>query len=484
MIAIQIKKKLRSLWKSKPMVKILLLIPFIVLFPVILSAGFFLDQILLTIFPGDDPFQKFSELLFYYFFIDFIMRFFMQRLPDFSFSHYLILSIKKSRIIHYFMGLSFLSLFNVIPFYFVIIFTFKYIIPVISLSGGVIWAVTIISLILLSHFLTIYLKIKSFINPFLALLILIIPGTCFYMEYNGILFLSKHLAFALNQIGAYPYLIFFPLLLLWLSYHLTFKLVKQSMYLNKESKTSNAVMFDYLTGKFGKTGELILLDFKMILRNNCPKKLMIFCSAFFLIGLTRYFTKTFDVNPYYLVFMGMLDTGWFMYMYGRWFLSWESSFFNFLLVKNIFNRHYFSSKYQLFLLFNTITFVLTLPFAFYNFDILPINLALFLYNSSINSIIILFLALNNRERIDLSGSIFSFGSEGISLTMVLVFILMEAIPLSIFFVFNFFGKPWEGIYFIGALGLLGFAFKNKLIQFLVDTFESKRYIAASSLRIK
>ena len=88
----------------------------LILFLEFLIGGIFLSDKWNELFPDDHPVTKFNSFLFYYFALDFVMRFFMQSLPVMSIEPYLHLPIRKSSIINYLLGKAFLSFFNFFPF--------------------------------------------------------------------------------------------------------------------------------------------------------------------------------------------------------------------------------------------------------------------------------------------------------------------------------------------------------------------------------
>ncbi|MEO1626917.1 MAG: DUF5687 family protein, partial [Bacteroidota bacterium] len=66
-----------------------------------LALGFVASDILEEVLPGADPFEVFSGLLVYYFFMDVLMRFFLQKFPSLAIKPYLTLPVRKGQLAHF-----------------------------------------------------------------------------------------------------------------------------------------------------------------------------------------------------------------------------------------------------------------------------------------------------------------------------------------------------------------------------------------------
>ena len=99
-------------------IKILLILAalyFIVSFGVLGVAAFFIIE---NTFPNEDPIVMVSNYLIFWFLIDLGFRFFMQQLPVMNIKPYMIIPIKRETVIHYLLGKTTLSFFNILPLFF------------------------------------------------------------------------------------------------------------------------------------------------------------------------------------------------------------------------------------------------------------------------------------------------------------------------------------------------------------------------------
>ena len=111
-----------SYWQKSIALNILmafLALYFILMF---LALGIGLYPILKKQFPESDPLIILNSFLFYWFLADLVMRFFLQKLPVMNIKPFLILPLKKSKIINYVLGKSVISFFNFLPLFAVIPF--------------------------------------------------------------------------------------------------------------------------------------------------------------------------------------------------------------------------------------------------------------------------------------------------------------------------------------------------------------------------
>src|SRR5690625_1331848 len=74
-------------------------------------------------FPDRDPLKLVNDYLIFWFAADLIYRFFLQKLPVMNIKPLMIFPIKKSKIIHYLLGKTTFSFYNILPLFFFIPFS-------------------------------------------------------------------------------------------------------------------------------------------------------------------------------------------------------------------------------------------------------------------------------------------------------------------------------------------------------------------------
>jgi hypothetical protein len=181
------------------------------------------------------------------------------------------------------------------------------------------------------------------------------------------------------------------------------------------------------------------------------------------------------------LFVGLLITGIFMFQYGQLVMSWESRQFDLICTSGLRMRDYFREKYWFFFAVNAASFLLTLPYAFYGGRIAIINLSAFLYNSGINTFIILFLGTYNTRGIDLGKGVM-FNYEGTNFIHFLMFIPLMGLPYLLWLPFSIMGYPDLGLAAVGLAGAAGLLFSEVLIRSIVKQFNSRKYKILDGLR--
>jgi hypothetical protein len=232
---------------------------------------------------------------------------------------------------------------------------------------------------------------------------------------------------------------------------------------------------------FGIPGKLALLEIRLILRNKRPRSLLMLSLMFLFYGFIFYTPHAIRASAGMYLFVGLLITGIFMFQYGQLVMSWESRQFDLICTSGLRMRDYFREKYWFFFAVNAASFLLTLPYAFYGGRIAIINLSAFLYNSGINTFIILFLGTYNTRGIDLGKGVM-FNYEGTNFIHFLMFIPLMGLPYLLWLPFSIMGYPDLGLAAVGLAGAAGLLFSEVLIRSIVKQFNSRKYKILDGLR--
>ncbi|NNF33936.1 MAG: hypothetical protein HKN68_07495, partial [Saprospiraceae bacterium] len=129
-----------SFWQKSLVINILLSILLAYLALNLVALGWFVDIIILEQFPGADVVLKYTEFLFYYFFLDLLARFVLQDVPVLTVNPYLHLPVRRTRLFDYLLFRSLFSFFNLVPLLLVLPFLVK--VALIQLEGvAYVWLV-------------------------------------------------------------------------------------------------------------------------------------------------------------------------------------------------------------------------------------------------------------------------------------------------------------------------------------------------------
>lgn len=450
----------------------------------VLVVAFFMDQILMKTFPGQDTLQTFNSFILYYFLMDLIMRFQLQELPTLSVRPYLHLPISKNQIVNYLSISSLGTAFNLTPFLLTIPFLVKTLVP---LHGqGVFWGymACILGFTMFNHFFSLWLKRKVNLNAFWMLgffgFLLILWALEFYFKLISLSAISRDI---LNTIIRQPLASVIPLIVALAMFMINHRYLKSNLYLEEleTSKTSVKSNTDipYLD-RFGKVGDLAANELKLILRNKRPRSVLMMCLMFMFYGLIFYNNPAYDGYGA-IVFCGMFMTGIFIINYGQFMFSWQSAHFDGLLSARIKPEDFFKSKFLLFDVFSTFCFLLTIPYVYFGSKVLIVHFVMYLWNLGVNTILVLYFANQNYKRIDLSkGGTFNW--EGVGASQWILSIPLMITPFLIYLPLNYFDYPEIGLGAIAIIGLTFILSREFWLRRLVNIFKSKRYLIAEGFR--
>ncbi len=481
----QLKEKVRStIWQKNLILNIVLGLLGLYLLANIIVIGFFSDKIIISITKENDAVSQFTGYLFFYFSFDLILRFLLQPLTVLSINHYLTLPIKKSRLIHYIILKSSTNFFNVVAFLFFTTFSLKNIFAVESIQFGLAWIISVFSLVATNNFLNYLLKKYFNKKPLLILLLVLVLVLIIYLNFKGTLAITTYFSTALLYIANHPIWVILPILIAVLSYFVVFKTLQHHAYIEdkRSDVASNGSSFSFFD-QYGEIGRLISMELKMIFRNKRPKSLIYISCFFLLYGFMFYRPGGLPDNIAMQFLPGFLLSSVFALNYGQFLFSWESSFFDFILTNRISAFNYIRSKH----LFLTITciasFIITLPYAFFNIEIAFVNTAFLLYNIGVSVIFLMYFSTFNSSYIDLGKSQF-MNYQGVSGTHFLLIIPIMGIPGLIYFAFYLFNITSYYFYAIALIGILGIIFNNYILELITKKFCNRKYKMAAGFRSK
>lgn len=480
----QCKEKVRSpFWQKNIFLNILLGVLGLYLMLNLVVISLFADKLLLEIYKDSNVVEVFTGLLFYYFSFDLILRFFFQQLPTISIQPYLTLPIKKSKLLHYPILKSATSFFNVLAVLLFLPFFIKNIYSTQPFQFSLTWIILVLSFIAVNNFLNFSLKKYFSKKPLRTLLITAGLGLIIFLDIAKIISFSWYFSQGIYYLSKNAYLIVLPILMVVLSYYFAYVFMKNNAYIedsqNRVIKKSTGLS---ILDQYGEIGQLIGIELKMILRNKRPKSLLYISCAFFLYGFMLYKKENMD-NYLILSFTGLLLPSIFSINYGQYLFSWESSFFDSILVSRITPYNYIKSKHVFFTIASTLGYLIILPYAFISYKIALINAAFLLFNIGITSIILLFFCTFNSSYIDLGKGQF-MNYQGTGVTQFLVIIPIMGLPFLIYFIFKILGGLDYYYYAIAIFGFLGIALNKYLLQLIVSQFVKRKYKMALGFRQK
>jgi MFS family permease len=170
-----------------------------------------------------------------------------------------------------------------------------------------------------------------------------------------------------------------------------------------------------------------------------------------------------------------------MLAYGNYIVAWESRFFDGILTREGHVSDYFRAKYYMLLLFCIACYIVATPYVFFGIRIFWIQTACFLFNTGVNSLILLWLSKYNRKRMELlKGSAFSW--QGSGATQFIILLPAMLLPVIIAVVFSLMGHENWGLGVLALLGAMGIVCHKWLINGLCRRFAHTKYVQAEGFR--
>ncbi|MCF8296691.1 MAG: DUF5687 family protein [Saprospiraceae bacterium] len=452
----------------------------------LLMIGLLIDKILTEAFPDNDPIIIFNGILLYYFAIDLVLRFLLQGVPVVSIQPYLHLPVKKQKIIHYFLIRSIIRYVNILPLFVMIPFAFKVIAPYESINAALIWLGGFVLIMLTNSYLTLYFKKQLVAKPIIPAIVAAIITIFMILDKYAIISLSSissNLFEYLIQDGIY---IFLPLLLFLIVYFFNYNYFIRHSYpeeisIKKKKDAITTKRLDFLE-KYGETGQVLMLELKLILRHKRTKSLLYMSVLFLFYGLFFYTQeKVSEMMPAMLIFCGIFITGFFTISYGNFLFGWNSNFFDGLLSTNINTTNYLKAKLWIFLSVSIVAFVLSIPYAYFGFDIVLINFCALLYNLGVSSFVIIYFATIKPKRIDLNQS-HAFNFNGVTGSQYVAMLPVMVAPMIIYAPFGIFISQEAGFIAVGVVGIIGLLFYKTWLRLLAKRFSKMKYSIAEGFR--
>ena len=453
---------------------------------VALAIGIELRYFLTKAYPGADIVVVFTSLIGYYFSVDILFRFMLQELPVLSVQPYLAQRIRKSQLVEFLNIRSIFHFLNLIP-----VFLFlPFILTAVTSSKGPLAAlgmtITILALTIFNHFLTLYIKRKTILNSWWYLIFAAGVAAVAALDYFSILPVRQASAWVFSHIIAGPWLAVVPVIFASAAYINNRNLLRSNLYLEeiaKKSRRRTASEYAWLK-QLGLAGELIALDLKLILRNKRPRSTLFMSVVMLLYGFIFYTPKNLNGDLYaYPTFGAMFMIGVFIMNYGQFLFAWHSNYFDGLMTANIPMPVFIRSKLLLFICVSTIAFICSSFYGFISWKLIPIQLAAWLYNIGVNSVLAIYLATYSYKGIDLNKSA-AFNYQGTGANQWLFALIVTLGPLLINIALGKWVHPWAGVIFLGVLGLVSTLMQGFWINFLTAQFEKRKYRILQGFREK
>ena len=280
----------------------------------------------------------FLGFILYYYAFDFIIRFIMQDLPTLAVQPYLILNIKRSKLIRFLNIRSLVSIFNLLPLFLFLPFITTIISDKFGADVSLALVVTIISLTLFNHFFVLFVKRKTILSQWWLIGFFVVVLAMIMADYFQVFSLRNFSASLFTAVINVPAICLFFVLIALAAYFNNNRFLRSNFYLENLQKAKGerrSAEYNWLQ-RFGAYGDLIGVDIKLILRNKRPRTLLLISFIFLLYGFIFFKPETLQQEKMGMILLGSIFiTGMFMASYGQYIFAWQSNHFDGLIADNI-----------------------------------------------------------------------------------------------------------------------------------------------------
>ncbi|WP_333878596.1 DUF5687 family protein [Flavobacterium sp.] len=452
---------------------------FIACFAILGTAVFFIlkDE-------GMEPLSTINKFMIYYVLFDLIIRYFLQKMPVTNIKPLLLLPINRSTIVHYSLGKTVISFFNVLHAFFFVPFT------IVLLYKGygyqaLLWHIGMLALIYTNNFLNVLINSKNIVF-YTVLGLLAALATSQYYDVFDITPYSQ--LFFQNMYDTY-YGFLAPVILVSATYYFSFNYFKNRLNLDdglaKKSEVAKTENFTWLD-QFGTLGTFLKNDIRLLKRNKRSRTTLIMSFIFIFYGLL-FFTQSIEAydNPWMKVFAGIFVSGGFLFTFGQFVPSWDSAYYQLMMSQNIQYREYISSKWWLMVIGTVISTLIASFYLYFGLHTYLIIVVGAIFNIGVNSHLVMLGGAFVKTPIDLTTSKQAFGDkQAFNMKTMLISLPKMVVPMGLYTLGYYLFSPNVGLVFVAAAGILGFAFRNYVFDKIEKIYKTEKYATIAAYKQK
>ena len=433
---------------------------------------------------GLEPLATVNKYLIYYLVIDLVIRYFFQKMPVTNIKPLLNLPITRNVIVHFSLGKTCISFFNIIHAFFFVPFTIVLVVKGYGFNA-ILWSLAMMALIYSNNFINVLINNKDTI--FYALLALI--GGLALIQYYGYFDITNYTQPFFQGMYTSAYLFLLPILLVIMTYYFSFDYFKKNLNLDtglaKKSDEAKTENFNWLN-QFGTLGTFLKNDIKLLKRNKRSRTTVIMSVVFIFYGLL-FFTNSIEAyqNPAMQVFAGIFVSGGFMFTFGQFVPSWDSSYYQLMMSQNIQYREYISSKWWLMVIGTIIATIIASFYLYFGWQTYMLIVVGAIYNIGVNSHLVMLGGAFVKTPIDLTMAKKAFGDkQAFNIKTMLITIPKLLVPMLLYYLgVNLFSAN-VGLLFVALAGVLGFALRNKVFAMIERIYKTEKYETIAAYKQK
>jgi hypothetical protein len=423
-----------------------------------------------------DPLQVVNIFMIYYLVTDLVIRYMLQKMPVTNIKPLLYLPLGKKQVVNYSLGKSVVSFFNWSHAFFFVPFSIVLLLEGYSPVGVIGWNFALMALVYCNNFINILANNKdSVFYPLIAVLIAL--GISQYYQLFDITIYTAPFFQALYTLPGLALLLWGLLVGLYLGAFFHFK---GNMYLDaglaQKQTVAKTEDLSWLN-RFGNLGTFLKNDIKLIKRNKRSKTSVIMGFFFIFYGLL-FFTGAVEAydGPVWKIFAGIFVSGGFLFSFGQFVPSWDSSYYPLMMSQNIKYREYLDSKWYLMIIATVISTIIASFYLYFGWDAYLAVLVGAIYNIGVNSYLVLWGGAYIKTPIDLTSNKKAFGDKQAFNAKTLLLTLPKLLlPLVFYAIGHYLINPVAGYILVALAGIMGFAFKNIVFKKIERVYKKEKY---------
>ncbi len=156
-----------------------------------------------------------------------------------------------------------------------------------------------------------------------------------------------------------------------------------------------------------------------------------------------------------------------------------------MMTQNIPYKGYLSSKWWLMVIATIVTTVIASFYLYFGVQVYLTIIVGAIYNIGVNSHLVLLGGAYTKTPIDLSSGKGAFGDKkAFNVKTMLISVPQLGLPVLLYWLGSKYGSPTIGLALVAALGVIGFAFKEKAFSLIEKTYKSEKYATIAAYKQK
>jgi uncharacterized membrane protein (DUF485 family) len=421
-----------------------------------------------------DPLQQVNKFLIYYFLIDLGIRLLLQKIPVMNIRPLLALPFKRPTIVNFSIGKTLLSFFNFLHVFFFLPFTIVLLIEGYDVVSVILWHLAMVALVYSNNFLNIILTNKDNVFAVFTAIVLVLGGFQYYHFFT----ITDYTSVFFDGLFHTKWMFLFPVLALMGLYYYTFVYLKNNLYLDAGLSTKHEIAkTEDLTwlNQFGTLGTFLKNDIKLIKRNKRSRTTVLMSVLFLFYGFI-FFRENSHQPEVMRIFAGIFVSGGFLFTFGQFVPSWDSSYYPLMMTQNISYKGYLSSKWWLVVIATFVSTILASFYLFYGWQVYLTIVVGAIYNIGVNSHLVLLGGAYTKTPIDLAMSKGAFGDKkAFNVNTMLLSLPKLLLPVLLYWAGSAIMNPNLGLVFVALAGVLGFALRDKVFSMIEKIYKTEKY---------